>query len=505
MRKKKFTPKFKKSVTKMKQLSLKSFSASDRRMLMKKMREIEFFKQRSCGLQALKLYHAILDDDTIDNNKKTYTYIATLFQMKEQNIRSLIMRAKKNDGNVQSKVGRPPLLNKKQEEQLVVIIKERNKQKNCMDRSDVLNEISDLFQVVTTPSWVDNFTKRHEEEIGFVESKPLEKERLEVSEQSIKEYFAKLEKMVNDCDANLIVNMDESGDGSKNNKKSKKVLIDQNDNSVVHCHMEDREDAHITFVCAIVSDLSYMRPMVIVTRKSIDSDLLSMGFPDSKLGLVVGSEKGYITRELMMTWINQIFLPEVNKRRLAMKKPKAKCLLILDGHSSHVNEKLTEIFKRNNIYHILLPPHSSHLTQPLDRLIFGNWKNIKKTIRIRKGKYTKQTTRIVKGLKAFSMASNPTDVMKAFKRGGIEISIRTTNPLISINEELVLKHLPFRSILDQNIKIKKEHEIKKEKESVKAKRSNRIKIQFSVKKKKPKKTIDKNSLLPLFPTIKKDI
>ena len=68
----------------MKQLSLKSFSASDRRMLMKKMREIEFFKQRSCGLQALKLYNAILDDDTIDNNKKTYTYIATLFQMKEQ-------------------------------------------------------------------------------------------------------------------------------------------------------------------------------------------------------------------------------------------------------------------------------------------------------------------------------------------------------------------------------------------------------------------------------------
>ena len=132
MRKKKFTPKFKKSVTKMKQLSLKSFSASDRRMLMKKMREIGFFKHRSCGLQALKLYHAILDDDTIDNNKKTYTYIATLFQMKEQNIRSLIMRAKKNDGNVQSKVGRPPLLNKKQEEQLVVIIKERNKQKNCM-------------------------------------------------------------------------------------------------------------------------------------------------------------------------------------------------------------------------------------------------------------------------------------------------------------------------------------------------------------------------------------
>ena len=101
-----------------------------------------------------------------------------------------------------------------------------------------------------------------------------------------------------------------------------------------------------------------------------------MGFPDSKLGLVVGSEKGYITSELMMTWINQIFLPEVNKRRLAMKKPKAKCLLILDGHSSHVNEKLTEIFKRNNIYHILLPPHSSHLIQPLDRLIFGNWKKV---------------------------------------------------------------------------------------------------------------------------------
>ena len=41
-------------------------------------------------------------------------------------------------------------------------------------------------------------------------------------------------------------------------------------------------------------------------------------------------------------------------------------LLILDGHESHHSLGFQELCKENNIYTLCMPPHSSHLLQPLD-------------------------------------------------------------------------------------------------------------------------------------------
>ena len=47
--------------------------------------------------------------------------------------------------------------------------------------------------------------------------------------------------------------------------------------------------------------------------------------------------------------------------------PGEKRLLILDGHFSHVNEQFIDFCES----HICLPPHSTHLLQPLDIGLFG--------------------------------------------------------------------------------------------------------------------------------------
>ncbi|KAF1925377.1 DDE-domain-containing protein, partial [Didymella exigua CBS 183.55] len=43
-----------------------------------------------------------------------------------------------------------------------------------------------------------------------------------------------------------------------------------------------------------------------------------------------------------------------------------RCLLVLDGHESHHSLEFQELCKENNIYTLCMPPHSSHLLQPLD-------------------------------------------------------------------------------------------------------------------------------------------
>ncbi|USP74611.1 hypothetical protein yc1106_01885 [Curvularia clavata] len=44
----------------------------------------------------------------------------------------------------------------------------------------------------------------------------------------------------------------------------------------------------------------------------------------------------------------------------------ARHLLILNGHESHNSLAFQELYKENNIYTLCMPPHSSHLLQPLD-------------------------------------------------------------------------------------------------------------------------------------------
>src|SRR5437762_2632121 len=51
-------------------------------------------------------------------------------------------------------------------------------------------------------------------------------------------------------------------------------------------------------------------------------------------------------------------------------------LLICDGHDSHITGEFIAYCIDNNILLMILPPHSSHLTQPLDVGVFGVLKKV---------------------------------------------------------------------------------------------------------------------------------
>ncbi|XP_062575887.1 uncharacterized protein LOC134237756 [Saccostrea cucullata] len=51
-------------------------------------------------------------------------------------------------------------------------------------------------------------------------------------------------------------------------------------------------------------------------------------------------------------------------------------LILFDGHKSHIRLTLTNWARQRNVILFLLPPHSSHITQPLDVAIFGPLKNM---------------------------------------------------------------------------------------------------------------------------------
>ena len=73
------------------------------------------------------------------------------------------------------------------------------------------------------------------------------------------------------------------------------------------------------------------------------------------------SPNGWTTDEIGLRWLQKVFIPATNGCTSGRYR-----LLILDGHGSHLTPQFDEICSQNDIVPICMPPHSSHLLQPLD-------------------------------------------------------------------------------------------------------------------------------------------
>ena len=77
--------------------------------------------------------------------------------------------------------------------------------------------------------------------------------------------------------------------------------------------------------------------------------------------LIATSLNGWTTDEIGFEWLQRIFEPF--SRPLTRGSHR---LLILDGHSSHLTPQFDRYCTEHNIVPLCMPPHSSHLLQPLD-------------------------------------------------------------------------------------------------------------------------------------------
>ena len=77
------------------------------------------------------------------------------------------------------------------------------------------------------------------------------------------------------------------------------------------------------------------------------------------------SNKGWSSDHLAWEWFTHVFEPLTCPLDGSMR------LLVVDGHGSHIQPRIQAACISSDIKLMILPPHSSHLTQPLDRAVFG--------------------------------------------------------------------------------------------------------------------------------------
>ena len=86
------------------------------------------------------------------------------------------------------------------------------------------------------------------------------------------------------------------------------------------------------------------------------------------------SKSSYQTRTSFTQMMLQDYLPEMIRRRELLQE-KSPILLILDGHTSRLSVDVIRFCKQFNIILLILPSHTSHITQPLDCSPNGSLKN----------------------------------------------------------------------------------------------------------------------------------
>jgi hypothetical protein len=114
-----------------------------------------------------------------------------------------------------------------------------------------------------------------------------------------------------------------------------------------------------TAICSIAGDGFVVPPFLVVKgRFHLASWYSEHQIPDD--WAVKTTPNGWTDNETGLDWL-QHFDKHTKGRRMGGYR-----MLVLDGHESHVSAEFEEYCKENNIITICLPPHSSHLTQPLD-------------------------------------------------------------------------------------------------------------------------------------------
>ena len=328
--------------------------------------------------------------------------------------------------NPAKKQGRPPILSDEQVAAVISYIQDSLTKSHPPTCNDILNFVYDEFRISLIPDTFRHWINR-KTEFSTASAAPMEEKRLEVTPEQILSYFAALEHAVDHVPASLVFNLDESGFQRFADARHETVITRKG--SPRPLHPVSRSEKRATFLATITASGNFLRPMMIVPRSTIETELLCAGY-DSEKVLFATSQEGYITKELFIRYVEHALVPYVRVTRQNINYH-GQAVLIMDGCSCHRDARLDEIFDKHGINVIFLPPHSSDQLQPLDVGIFGNQKAAQARIHCH-APMSQQTQQVIRAVSAFQAVAHPYAITAAFRKAGISTCWRDGNVYVEV-------------------------------------------------------------------------
>ncbi|XP_046550978.1 MFS-type transporter clz9-like isoform X1 [Haliotis rubra] len=263
-----------------------------------------------------------------------------------------------NPKGLDVKVGAPPIFSPTQEGELASYCIKMANIGYGFSRWQVIDLAVNMNKILQrdfnpTKHWFYGFLSRYPE-ITVVNAKKRDDA---VTEETLRLYFSELTKLLAKYDLvdkpAHIWHVDESG-----------ISLDHNPPEVVARkgtmpHMVTAGHSPTTTVIAAVSAVGdTIPPYMIYKGKRLSKQLTTGGL------------KGTEYRTSPSGWSNSILFLDFFKNHFLHHATRP-CILLYDGHSTHVTADIIQTAKEENVHLFVLPPHTSHC---LDVSVFGPFK-----------------------------------------------------------------------------------------------------------------------------------
>ena len=216
--------------------------------------------------------------------------------------------------------------------------------------------------------WIKRFLRRHSE-LSSVTARTIDASRVKAATpETISHWFNVLEQVIDEY--NIIeentYNMDESGFAIGEIEATKCIV-----NSRVRQHLQAKPGRQewVSSVECICADGTSIPPLIIFKAQNLNYQWIPASIADD--WRFACNSKGWTSNDHGMQWLRRCFEPSTRDKAHGRYR-----LLICDGHDSHVTGEFIAHYMEHKIVLMILPPHSSHLTQPLDVGIFGPLKKV---------------------------------------------------------------------------------------------------------------------------------
>jgi hypothetical protein len=161
-----------------------------------------------------------------------------------------------------------------------------------------------------------------------------------------------------------IWNMDESGYGI-GEEQVFKVLV-YLDTKQKHRVVGGKQE-WVTDIECINAAGEALAPLIIFKGTTMNSRWLNKQSPEGWNFAI--SKNGWTSNDLGLVWLKEVF----DRQTSAMAAGRRR-LLIADGHGSHIRADFIAYCIGHNIELLIMPPHCSHVLQPLDVGVFSAFK-----------------------------------------------------------------------------------------------------------------------------------
>ena len=394
----------------------------------------ETFRSRQTLREQVLYAKDFFEDAEFDAVRITNAEIARFLGIPNDAVVSDIVRRGDND---HMKKGRIPMLTEKDLEAVSGWIAEAVQIHKPLTLAQVAARIErEKHKVVTTNSLQKTLTRAKIAKtiIAF----PEEAGRLMMNPNEIARYTTQAVAQLNNVPAAFVFNMDETGINVRANSKAMKVLVDFNSNEESTKYAMDKNTDHATLVACIAADGTATKPLVIITQATIRERLIQEGWTRRK-AMFAHTESGYINQALFRRWIDTVLVPDVERRRAELEMPDHPAFLIMDNCTAHTDQAVTQRLEAHGIVPLNIPPHGSHIYQPLDRVAFSSFKAmLRSAIPI---DADSQTTRLIKILESWEKATKTRTITGSFKLSGFRYHVHDEELFVTFDPEVVIPPL----------------------------------------------------------------